>query len=302
MTSKDCLPDVQCTEPNIKIPIMQVGVENVEVPFKLESKYGGFHQMVANVALRTSLDSNAKGISMSRLLLTLKPYLDLPLKSKLIKEILEKLIENVGPSETPGSSAAYMTFDFRMPIVRHSVISDNEFPIYYKCRFEGQVYDAQITETDKVTKRRQWYYRFFQGATIQYASYCPCSAELCSVLDTTGFPHNQRSFADVMVETDTYGDQYIWLEDIIEAVEGVIPTLPYPVIKRVDEQEIARIAGQNPMFVEDAIRSISQSLMNMDGLVDWIVKCSHEESIHTSEAIAINWKGNVGGFDGRRYL
>ena len=300
--SEDCLPDVQCTEPNIKIPIMQVGVENVEVPFKLESKYGGFHETIANVALRTSLDANAKGISMSRLLLTLKPYLDLPLKSRLIKEILEKLIENVGPSETPGGSAAYMTFDFRMPIVRKSVISDNEFPLYYKCRFEGQVYDVQITETDKVTKRREWYYRFFQGATIQYASYCPCSAELCSVLDSKGFPHNQRSFADVMVETNTYEDKYIWLEDIIEAVEGVIPTLPYPVIKRVDEQEIARIAGENPMFVEDAIRSISKSLMDMDGIVDWIVKCSHEESIHTSEAIAVNWKGQLGGFDGRRYL
>jgi GTP cyclohydrolase I len=78
--------------------------------------------------------------------------------------------------------------------------------------------------------------------------------------------------------------------------------LPYPIIKRVDEQEIARIAGQNPMFVEDAIRAISQALNNMNGLVDWIVKCSHEESIHTSEAIAINWKGEMGGFDGRRYL
>ena len=302
MTNKECLPDIQCTEPHVKIPIMQVGVEHIEVPFKLESKYGGFHQMTANVAIRTSLDADTKGISMSRLLLTLKPYLDLPLKSILIKEILKKIIENVGPSKIPGASGAYMTFDFKIPIVRKSVISDNQFPLYYKCRFEGQVYDAQITEADKVTKRREWYFRFFQGVKIQYASYCPCSAELCSVLDTKGFPHNQRSFADIMVETNTYGKQYIWLEDIIEAVEKVIPTIPYPIIKRVDEQEIARIAGENPMFVEDAIRAISQSLDSIDGLIDWIVKCSHEESIHTSEAIAINWKGQLGGFDGRRYL
>ncbi len=302
MESKECLPDIQCSEPSIKIPIMQVGVENVEVPFKLESKYGGFHEMTANVAIRTSLDSDTKGISMSRLLLTLKPYLDLPLKSKLIKEILKKIIENVGPSKTPGATGAYMTFDFRMPITRKSIISDNQFPIYYKCRFEGQVYDVELTEADKVTKKRNWYYRFFQGATIQYASYCPCSAELCAVLPGKGFPHNQRSFADIMVETNTYDKKYVWLEDIIEAVEKGIPTLPYPVIKRVDEQEIARVAGENPMFVEDAIRSISTSLDNIDGVIDWIVKCTHEESIHTSEAIAINWKGEFGGFDGRRYL
>jgi GTP cyclohydrolase FolE2 len=40
----------------------------------------------------------------------------------------------------------------------------------------------------------------------------------------------------------------------------------------------------------------------MSGVKDWIVKCSHEESIHTSEAIAINWKGITGGFSGNRYL
>ena len=300
MTNKESLPDIQRTEANIKIPIMQVGVENVEVPFKLESKYGGFHQMTANVAIRTSLDTGTKGISMSRLLLTLKPYLDLPLKSKLIKEILINIIKNVGQTSEAGS--AYMTFDFRMPIIKKSIISDNQFPIYYKCRFEGQVYDVQLMKQDKSTKIKDRYFRFFEGVTIQYASYCPCSAELCSVLDSKGFPHNQRSFAHIMVETNTQDDNYIWLEDIIEAVERVIPTQPYPIIKRVDEQAIAKVAAENPMFVEDAIRSISQSLSNINGIIDWIVKCSHEESIHTSEAIAVNWKGVLGGFDGRRYL
>ena len=56
------------------------------------------------------------------------------------------------------------------------------------------------------------------------------------------------------------------------------------------------------MFVEDAIREISDALNKLDGVQDWIVKCSHEESIHTSEAIAINWKGVPYGFTGERYL
>jgi len=293
MSSKECLPDIQCTEPNIKIPIMQVGVENVEVPFKLESKYGGFHQMVANVSMRTSLDSNTKGISMSRLLLTLKPYLDLPLKSKLIQEILKEMLEKIG------GSAAFMKFEFRLPILRKSIKSDNEFPIYYKCRFEGQLFEGtDFLETGVYPKKI--YYRFYQGVTIQYASYCPCSAELCEVSSEKAFPHNQRSFAHILIQK--HPNHYLWLEDIIETVENVIPTLPYPVIKRVDEQEIARVAGQNPMFVEDAIRSISHALENLKGVEDWIVKCIHEESIHTSEAIAINWKGINGGFDGRRFI
>ena len=296
MTNKKDLPDVQETAPNIRIPIKQVGVENVEVPFKLESKYGGFHQLLANVSMRTSLDKDTKGISMSRLLLTLKPYLDLPLKSRLIKRILEDLMKNVE------SSASFMKFEFRLPIKRQSVKSLNVFPIYYKCSFEGQLYllhdeSAVSSFPDELD------FKFYQGVTIQYASYCPCSAELCEDLNnkgSAGFPHNQRSFADILVEV--VEPSYVWLEDIIETVESNIITLPYPIIKRVDEQEIARIAAQNPMFVEDAIRLISQSLDERDDIYDWIVKCSHEESIHTSEAIAINFKGVTNGFNERYYL
>ncbi len=295
MTSeqKTCLPDIQCSEPGIQIPIRRVGVENVEVPFKLQSKDGSFHEMVANVAMGTNLDENNKGISMSRLIRTLKPYLDLPLKSKLIEEIIKTMLETVGGTE------AFIKFEFRLPRVRESLISKNRFPIFYKCKFQGEI----ISTVLPVTKDQATYtslFKFFQEVTVQYASYCPCSAELCNASEEPGFPHNQRSFAHILVETD--GTNYVWLEDLIEAVEIVIPTLPYPIIKREDEQEIGRIAAQNPMFVEDAIRAISQSIDTIDGIRDWIIKCSHEESIHTSEAIAINWKGIPYGFDGRRFI
>jgi GTP cyclohydrolase I len=230
---------------------------------------------------------------MSRLLRTLKPYLDLPLKSKLIEEILKAMLAKVGGSQ------AFMKFNFRLPIIRESIKSKNKFPIYYKCRFEGQILTDDVPVTSD-TKARTSLFKFFQGVTVQYASYCPCSAELCNALESRGFPHNQRSFAYVLIESDRI--EYLWLEDLIEAVESVIPTLPYPIIKREDEQEIGRIAAENPMFVEDAIRAISKSVDNIKGVGDWIIKCSHEESIHTSEAIAINWKGVPNGFDGRRFI
>jgi GTP cyclohydrolase I len=281
---KTCLPDVQCSSANIERPIYQVGVENVELPFQIEMKSGGFKQLHANVSMRTNLDEKTKGISMSRLTRTLKPFLDLPLKQTLIKEILYKLKENLETEES------FMKFEFKYPLLRQSILSDNIFPIYYKCRFEGQLFSKE----DR--------FQFYQGATIQYASYCPCSAELSKHLEdheSKGFPHNQRSYAHILIECDP--DHYIWLEDIIEAVESNIKTLPYPIIKRVDEQEIARVAAENPIFVEDAIRIISTELDKLP-IKDWIVKCIHEESIHTHEAIAVNWKGVRGGFDGRRYL
>ncbi len=284
------LPDVQSSEPNIKIPIKQVGVENVEVPFKLESKYGGHHQLIANVSMRTNLDENTKGISMSRFIRTLKGYLDLPLKHTLIRHILFDLTNSMG------SDVSYMKFNFRLPIKRKSPVTNDEFPIYYKCMFEGKLYNKTYYDVGKPTTHKE--FRFFQGVMIQYASYCPCSAALSR--RAFGYPHNQRSFANILVETQE--PHYVWLEDIIETVESQLKTLPYPIIKREDEREITQIAYKNPMFVEDAIRLISKALNERVDVYDWIVKCVHEESIHTSEAIAVNWKGIPEGFDGRRFI
>ena len=285
------LPDIQQTEPNIKIPICQCGVENVEVPFKLQARNGNFNDMIANVSMRTNLRSSVKGISMSRLLGTLKGYLKKPLKHILIYEILKDLKKNLETDE------AYIKFEFRLPMDRKSPKSDNLFPVYHKCRFEGQL----VTRVERGAP--QEVFKFFQGVTVQYASYCPCSAELCNHLQENGnkgFPHAQRSFANILIEGD--GQTYIWLEDLVEEVEKAVKTLPAPIIKRPDEQEIARIAAENPIFVEDAVRSISERIDGMKGVRDWIIKCIHEESIHTSEAIAINYKGINGGFDYRYYL
>lgn len=278
------LPDIQNSEPKFKIPIKEVGVEGIEVPFMLEAKFGGFNDMVAKVSMRTNVDENVKGISMSRLLLTLQPYLRKPLKHFLIKNILEDLKNNLGSSDSS------IKFEFKIPLNIKAPLTDNSFLMYYPCKFEGKLVNGS--------------FRFFQGTIVQYASYCPCSAELCehlsNVKKSMGFPHAQRSYAEILVEV--LEGTYVWLEDIIGLVEKSIATLPYPIVKRIDEQEIARIAAENPIFVEDAIRAISKALNDYDRIYDWIVKCTHEESIHPSEAVAINWKGISDGFDGRYFF
>ena len=283
------LPDIQSTTPEIKLPLKQVGVQNLQVPFMLESKFGGYNDMVAKVSIKTSLSSSVRGISMSRLLLTLNEFLRKPLKHFLIETILEAIAEALK------TDYASIKFEFKLPIMKMSEISLNSFPLYYDCKFDGHFW--------KAVPKGELNFRFFQGVTVQYASYCPCSVELCKDLEEKGeqgFPHAQRSFAEVLVETRD--PNYVWLEDIIELVEKAVKVVPYPIIKRVDEQEIARIASKNPMFVEDAIRAICKTLRTKPDIYDWIVKCTHEESIHTSEAIAINWKGVSNGFDEKYYI
>jgi len=281
----DDLPDIQGTKPEIQLPLRRVGVEDVQVPFLLESKGGlaGFHNLVAKVTMLSNLEADIKGISMSRCLRTLKTYLNLPLKHKLIFDILKDLKEKLETNE------AYMRFEFDYPKAKSAPVSMNSFPLYYKCFFHGQL-QGDV-------------FKFYQGVRVQYASYCPCSSELCNDLRTkegNGFPHAQRSFADVVVQT--VDPNYVWLEDIIDNIESSIKTLPYPIIKREDEQRIAEIASENPIFVEDAIRQISLNLDSQREYYDWTVKCTHEESIHTSQAIAMNWKGVTNGFNSSYYL
>lgn len=279
------LPDIQYLEPEFKIPISQVGVENVKVPIFLDSMYGKTHELVAVVSMSTDLRADMKGISMSKLLRTLVSYLDKPLKHETVKKLLEEFRVEVESN----SKDSYIKFKFQLPIYVKSPRSGYVFPQYYDCAWEGRLANGK--------------FRFFQKVLVQYASYCPCSASLCDNLKEKGhfgFPHAQRSFAEVLVEV--LEEERVWLEEIIKLIEESVKTIPYPILRRVDEQEVAKIAAENPMFVEDAIRRISNALDLELRIYDWIVKCTHQESIHTSDAIAINWKGILGGFDGIYYL
>jgi len=275
------LPDIQHEQKsNFPIYLNSVGVQNVKLPFLLDSLYGGVHNLISNVTMTTDLDKDIKGISMSMLLRTLITYLDKPLKHPVIKKILKEFKTAV---ET-NSNHSQIKFEFELPIVRKAPKSNITFPQFYKCAFEGRL-DNDI-------------FRFFQKVIVQYGSYCPCSASLCEA-QGSGFPHAQRGFAELLVEVKE--DNVIWLESLIDLIENSVTNKIYPILRRVDEQEVGRIAGENPQFVEDSIRRIINSLNNQNEIFDWIIKCTHQESIHSNDAIAISWKGVTGGFDGTYY-
>ena len=280
------LPDIQHSmAPDIRIPIAQVGVEKVKAPIILDSMFGGRHELLATAAMSTDLRADMKGISMSKLHRTLLKYLDQPLKQGILKTILNEFKVEVETESTD----SFIRFEFEMPLAKKAPKSGLIAPQYYKCAFEGRM-------TNDI-------FRFFQKVVVQYASYCPCSASLCGHLiehGSMGHPHAQRCYAEILIEVKQ--DEVLWLEEIILMTEKAVKTIPYPLLRRVDEQEVARIAGENPMFVEDAIRRISHELNEHTNIYDWIVKCEHEESIHPSTAISINWKGIDKGFSGTVYL
>jgi GTP cyclohydrolase IB len=280
--NSDSLPDIQHSDvPTHQIHINQVGVEQVKVPFKLDCFYGGAHELIGNVSMMTDLEKNIKGISMSMLLRTLIKYLGSPLKHDTLRQILEEFKTAV---ET-NSNHSQIQFEFEIPINKIAPKSGLVYPQYYKASFVGVLDNSE--------------FRFFQKVKVQYASYCPCSASLCEH-QGSGYPHAQRSFAELMVEVKP--ENVIWLETLIELIEEAVSNKVYPILRRMDEMEIGRIAGENPQFVEDSIRRICFSLNQNDKIYDYIIKCCHEESLHTSNAIAISWKGVPNGFRGTYYM
>ena len=270
------LPDIQLTEPEIKMAIPRVGIENLRLPLQIQLKDSVLpSNIVADCTLTSNIGSNTKGISMSRLALFLQDFLvgsNKYLKQSRMKDLLIALARKLE------STNAMLQLNFELQTQRRSILSDYIFPIFTPATFRATLDDG--------------IFEFYQGLTIQYISYCPCSAELCKDLaehGSKGFPHNQRSFAKVLCNTT---NNRVYLEEIMNTICRTVKTIPYPIIKRTDEQEIARVGADSPMFVEDSIRAISKALDSDKRINDWWVKCVHHESIHFHNAIAENWKTN----------
>lgn len=286
MSDLNNLPDVQYSlKPEFELYINCIGVEHVKVPFLLDSLYGGTHNLIADVEMSTDLRNDIKGISMSKLLRTLIQYLDKPLKHHIIKQILEEFKTAV---ET-NSEHSLIKFEFDLPLNKKAPKSNIVFPQFYKCGFIGKL------DHDE--------FKFYQKVKVQYASYCVCSASLCDHLrenDSNGFPHAQRSFCELLIQVKE--ENVIWLETLIELVENAVSNKIYPILRRMDEQSVAETAYKNPQFVEDSIRRICNSLNKEEYIYDYILKCTHEESLHSSNAISTCWKGVENGFRGTYYL
>ena len=71
-------------------------------------------------------------------------------------------------------------------------------------------------------------------------------------------PHAQRSYAYVKLVTDA--PAWPAFDAVIRTIESTIGTPVQTAVKRVDEQEFARLNAQNLMFCEDAARRIKRAL------------------------------------------
>ena len=70
-----------------------------------------------------------------------------------------------------------------------------------------------------------------------------------------------------------------------------VPTETQVMVKREDEQAFAELNAANPIFVEDAARLFCEQLEKCNSVTDFRVVASHQESLHSHDAVSVLTSG-----------
>lgn len=275
------LPDLQNGPSSLiqgaPVAIQQVGIHNFKLPLTYKKRSGATIELETSVTGSVSLEAHKKGINMSRIMRSFYDHKDETFSINKIEDVLETYRENL------------MCFDSRImlkisyPIRQKSLRSGLEGYQYYDVVFEGD-----LTKSGEFKK----YIHF----DFVYSSACPCSFELSEHAEKyrnrATVPHSQRSVARVSVRFD----DMLWVEDLQELCLAALQTETQVMVKREDEQAFAELNGSNLKFVEDAVRLMYEKLNNEARILDFKIVASHNESLHSHNAVSVIVKGVDGGF------
>ncbi|MDP7593859.1 MAG: GTP cyclohydrolase FolE2 [Litorilituus sp.] len=283
-----------------------VGMSNIEMPVMVASKGESERMVSAHVDAFVNLkEAKAKGIHMSRLYLLLD---ELSTSNVLNYQSLVSLLDGFISSHADLSDQAKVIFSFEYHLRRKSLVSGKEGWKAYPITLTGHFNQGKLS--------------IEMAIDVRYSSTCPCSAALARQLIQQAFqqqfsqgdlnvetvhewlgttegivatPHSQRSVAEVKVKLNNNVSNFP-ITDLVDLIENALQTPVQAAVKREDEQEFARLNGQNLMFCEDAARRLQYSMNLAQEFDDFWLKINHLESLHAHDAVSITTKGISGGY------
>ena len=283
-----------------------VGMSNIEMPIMVASKGERERMVSAHIDAFVNLkEAQAKGIHMSRLYLLLD---ELSTSNILNYQSLVTLLDGFISSHHDLSDQAKLTFNFDYHLRRKSLISGKEGWKAYPVTLTGHLNQGNLAVEMTID--------------VPYSSTCPCSAALARQLIQQAFqqkfvdseldldtvhewlgttegivatPHSQRSVAEVKVKLNNSINDFP-ITDLVDLIEDSLQTPVQAAVKRADEQEFARLNGQNLMFCEDAARRLQYSMNQATEYDDFWLKINHLESLHAHDAVSVTTKGIIGGY------
>ena len=250
------------------VEIQQVGIHNFRLPLKYATRDKKVVELETKVTGTVSLEAHKKGINMSRIMRSFYEYKNDVFNINKLETVLEAY------------QAKLKTFDskislkFSYPIIKKSLRSDNEGYQYYNVTLEGDL-------------NKQGVMKKYIHFDFVYSSACPCSYELAEYArkyrNKATVSHSQRSVARISIEFD----EMVWIEELQEMCDRALNTETQVVVKREDEMAFAELNGSYLKFVEDAARLLYEQLIADKRIKDFRVICSHQESLHSHDAISV---------------
>lgn len=250
------MPDMQKSPDSRKIAIDKVGVKDIRYPIVVQDKYRGQQHTVARVNMYVDLPEQFKGTHMSRFIEVLNLY-----HGEISVDNMEAILAEM--KQRLEADRAHLELDFPYFIEKRAPVSGARSLLEYQCRMLGSLAEE---------------FDFLLEASIPVTSLCPCSKEI-----SERGAHNQRSIVTVQIRYR----EHIWLEDLIDWVEDCASCQVYSLLKREDEKAVTEQAYDNPMFVEDMVRAVTEKLRAVPEIHWFKIQCENFESIHNHSAYAM---------------
>jgi len=277
---KDTLPDLQNGPSSLirgaQEQIQHVGISNFRLPIRFHTRDNGDLTLETSVTGTVSLEAEKKGINMSRIMRSFYKHAE----KTFSFEVIEAALDDYKTDLESFDARIQMRFSFPMRV--DSLRSGLSGYQYYDIALE-------LIEQDGVRRK-------IMHLDYVYSSTCPCSLELSEHARATrgqlATPHSQRSVARISIELDCDA-QCLWFEDLIDACRRAVPTETQVMVKREDEQAFAELNAANPIFVEDAARLFCEQLQGDHRVGDFRVIASHQESLHSHDAVSILTRGET---------
>lgn len=254
------LADIQNTQDTRGITIDKVGVRGVKYPIVVLDRENERQHTIGDFTLTVNLPHQFKGTHMSRFLEVLSQH-----KREVSVQAIPSLLHTLKERLKAESAHLEVTFPFFM--LKKAPVSGGEGMMEYTCGF--------IAESNGDLDLRLY-------LKIPVTTLCPCSKEI-----SARGAHNQRGFVTLKVRAA----DHVWLEEIIEMVEGAASCALYPLLKRPDEKYVTEYAYDHPRFVEDMVREIVLAFDKDGRICTYEIEVENHESIHAHNAYAYLKRG-----------
>lgn len=262
--------DVQSETDRRNIPLDEAGISGLSYPVTILDRENREQRTVADFTMSVSLPDHFRGTHMSRFVEVLEES-GCRFEGETMPRILKMLLEALNSLE------AMVTVSFPYFITREAPVTGASAKMRYECRFTGR-YGAEG-------------YDFMLSVTVPVGTLCPCSREISG-----SGAHNQRGYVTIEARTERLPDgsfAMLWIEELVDIAEEAASSPLYTILKRPDEKYVTERAYQRPVFAEDIVRNVAETLMKDSRITEFTVRAENHESIHRHNAYAVvRWMRN----------